>query len=136
MENHIRPLGIVFVVFGGLGVIAAVFLLLLFLAGGTALAGEDLEAARVVTIIGLTVAVFATIISLPNIIAGYGLIKERPWGRILALVLSFLNLPGFPVGTALGVYGIVVLFDERVKQRFQPQPRYMQPPRVDGQASA
>jgi len=130
MENHIKPLGIMFIIFGGLGVVAAIFLLLLFVAGGSAMALEDPEASEILVAVGLILTVLILVISVPNVIAGYGLLKCHSWARILTLILSFLSLPAFPVGTALGVYGIVVLFDDNVKRRFQPQ--YMPPPPAQG----
>ncbi len=127
MDNHIKPLGILYIVFGVMGAIAAVVILLLFIAGATLMATEDPEVGEILAILGTVVAIFLLVISVPNIIAGYGLLKFCSWARILTLILSFLNLPAFPIGTLLGVYGIVVLFDDNVKRRFQPQ--YMpQPP--------
>ena len=50
--------------------------------------------------------------SIPGLIAGVGLIKYRPWARILGIVMSILNLFTFPHGTAIGVYSMIVLFDQ------------------------
>ena len=56
---------------------------------------------------------FAIVIfSIPGVIAGVGLIKCRPWARILGIVMSILNLFTFPHGTVIGVYSIIVLFDQ------------------------
>jgi hypothetical protein len=43
------------------------------------------------------------------LVAGYGLYQRAHWGRILAIVVSFLSLIKFPVGTALGIWTLVVL---------------------------
>lgn len=48
-------------------------------------------------------------IGLPGIIAGWGLYYKRNWSRILVLILGIVNLPNFPLGTALGVYTLWVL---------------------------
>ncbi|MCP4684178.1 MAG: hypothetical protein GY867_01920 [bacterium] len=128
MEHHVKPLGILYIVFGAMGVVAALVMLLIFVVGSSALATEDPEASGVVAIVGLVFTVFLLVISLPNVIAGYGLLKYRSWARILTLILSFLNLPAFPLGTGLGVYGIIVLFDDNVKMRFHPQYRTQPPP--------
>ena len=55
----------------------------------------------------LTAIILVT--SIPNFLAGYGLLKMYSWGRILGIILSVINLPGFPIGTALGIYGLIVL---------------------------
>ena len=52
------------------------------------------------------------IFSIPGVIAGVGLIKCRPWARILGIVMSILNLFTFPHGTVIGVYSFIVLFDQ------------------------
>ena len=44
--------------------------------------------------------------------AAYGLLRRRPWGRVLALVDSSISLLSFPVGTALGAYGYWVLLPQ------------------------
>jgi hypothetical protein len=43
------------------------------------------------------------------LIAGYGLLQRRPWGRVLAIVAAILALLKFPFGTALGIYTLWVL---------------------------
>lgn len=44
------------------------------------------------------------VLALPGMLAGYGLLRRKAWGRILALIVGFLNLPNFPLGTALALY--------------------------------
>jgi hypothetical protein len=50
--------------------------------------------------------VFAAAVAL---VAGYGLLNRRPWGRIVAIVAAILALIKFPLGTALGIYTLWVL---------------------------
>jgi hypothetical protein len=50
--------------------------------------------------------VFAAALAL---IAGYGLLNRRPWGRIVAIIAAILALLKFPIGTALGIYTLWVL---------------------------
>jgi hypothetical protein len=60
---------------------------------------------------------------LPGVIAyvltGYGLLKYKSWARILAIILAILNLILFPIGTALGIYTLVIMFNEEVKALFR-----------------
>jgi putative effector of murein hydrolase LrgA (UPF0299 family) len=44
-----------------------------------------------------------------GIAAGWGLISRKRWARVLAIVLGFLALFLFPIGTALGTYTLVIL---------------------------
>jgi len=42
----------------------------------------------------------------------------RNWARILAIILSVLNLMNVPVGTALGVYTLYVMLDDETSALF------------------
>jgi hypothetical protein len=67
---------------------------------------------------------FTAVIYILGIAAGVGLLNYRPWARVLALVLCFIYLFRFPLGTALGIYGLVVLFSAAGARLFsttQPQ---------------
>jgi hypothetical protein len=55
---------------------------------------------------------------LVDVAAGYGLLNFKGWGRILAIFLAILNLIMFPIGTALGIYTLVILFNDETKALF------------------
>ncbi len=46
-------------------------------------------------------------------VAGWGLYERAQWGRIVAIVAAFLSLLRFPLGTALGIWTLVVLLGYR-----------------------
>ena len=124
METHVKTLGILHIVFGSLGVLAALAILLIF--GGIAglvNATSHLEDANVASpilgIIGGIVFVALLVISLPGLIAGIGLLEFRPWARILTIILSVIDLIHVPFGTALGVYGLWVLLSQGTEQLFK-----------------
>jgi hypothetical protein len=45
--------------------------------------------------------------------AGWGLMERAPWGRIVAIIAAFLSLLKFPIGTAIGIWTLVVLMGYR-----------------------
>jgi hypothetical protein len=47
------------------------------------------------------------------VVAGWGLMERTQWGRIVAIVAAFLSLIRFPLGTALGIWTLVVLLGYR-----------------------
>lgn len=47
------------------------------------------------------------------IAAGWGLMEHRQWGRIVAIVAAILSLLKFPLGTALGIWTLVMLLGYR-----------------------
>ena len=53
------------------------------------------------------------------ILAGFGLIKYKSWARILAIILAILNLILFPIGTALGIYTLVIMFNDEAEALFR-----------------
>ena len=123
METHTKILGVLNVVSGVLGLCLALVLVVVF-GGVAALVGAEgnPDAAIVVPILGLTgmaIVLFMVTISLPSIIIGYGLYQLRPWSRIAGIVLSIVSLISFPFGTALGIYGLWVLFSKDGERLFQ-----------------
>jgi hypothetical protein len=114
MRSHIRLLAVLQIAFGIIGILVALFVLVLF-GGIAALVGfTDPTDGKEIAIpilgaIGAISFLAITVLSLPLLIAGIGLWKEQQWGRILSLVLAALNLLNFPFGTALGIYAFWVL---------------------------
>jgi hypothetical protein len=124
VQTHVKVLGVLHLVFGALGVLAAVTLMLL-VGGAAGLAGAsgDPDAVSAVPIIGLAgtfVVMFITILSLPSAVIGIGLLQFRPWAKVAGIVLSLLHLVGFPFGTIIGVYGLWVLFSKDTEPLFAP----------------
>lgn len=132
MRDHVRILGILHIVFGVLGLLIAVILLGVFGAGAMAIAmegGSDAAAAApIMGGIGLVVCALVAVFSIPGIAAGFGLLKYRSWARILALVISALNILSVPIGTALGIYGFWVLLQNETEAMFRSPLAYAAPP--------
>jgi hypothetical protein len=125
MRDHVRILAYLHIVFGGLGAVAAIIVLLVFggiagIVGATNPGDVDARtiAMPIIGVVGLAICGFVLLLSLPGMIAGFGLLKFRRWARILTIVLSALDLPGFPIGTALGVYGLWVLLQPESERLF------------------
>lgn len=53
------------------------------------------------------------------VLAGYGLLNYKSWARILAIILAILNLILFPIGTAIGIYTLWVMFNDETKALFE-----------------
>lgn len=116
MDTHIKVIAGLYIIFGVIGILVALALGLI-IAGGGLISGDDvaiLATSIVATVIGIGVF----LASVPGIIAGIGLLKHREWARILAIILGILNLPGFPFGTALGLYALFVMLDAQAIELF------------------
>ena len=89
-------------------------------AGGGYLSGDE-TAIMITTIVASAVAGLLILISIPGIICGFGLIKYRPWARILALIMGVINLINIPFGTILGGYTLWVLMQKESESVFENQ---------------
>jgi hypothetical protein len=124
MEQHVKILAILHIVFGSLGIMLALGLLALFggIAGLIGASDYSPEAHVSIPILGGIAAFiffFLLAISLPGVIAGIGLLQFRSWARVLTIVLSVLDLIHVPFGTALGVYGLWVLLSQGSERLFR-----------------
>ena len=122
MTTHVKVLGVLFIVLSALGILAALAVGAIFGMAGfaTATAGAD-DAAVALPFIGLTgglLTAFLMIVSLPGLVAGFGLLAFKNWARILAIVLCALQLLNIPFGTIVGIYGLWVLLNRDTERLF------------------
>jgi hypothetical protein len=110
MKDHVKVIGILWIIYGVLFLGLALLALLVFFGVATIPNVEDVEPG-LLRLIGIFVSSFLGLIALPQIVGGLGLLGCREWARILMLVLSFISLPNVPFGTCLGVYTMVILFN-------------------------
>ena len=123
MTTHVKVLGVLYIALSAIGVAAALFLML---ALGTAssivgLNAEPADAAVALPIIGIAgsaLVIFLLALSLPGLIVGIGLLKLASWARIAGIVLAIIHLINIPVGTALGIYALWVLFNKDTERLF------------------
>ena len=117
MEKHIRTLAILHIVYGSLAFMAGLVVLLLL--GGIGIAMNNIPESEEMSVsvsslmvfLGFLVGTLLLVISAPGIIGGLGLLKHKEWARIVILVMGFFELLHVPVGTALGIYTLWVLFN-------------------------
>lgn len=124
MENHIRILAILLIVWGAMHLIGAFVLGLIgmgipivaFSAQSQQLGGSGEFAFTIVGIILCILAAFILLNALLGIVGGIGLMNRKPWSRIFCIVSSVVYVTNFPFGTALGIFGLWVLFNEETRQ--------------------
>jgi hypothetical protein len=122
VATHVKVLGTLFIVFGAFYVMLAFgsSMLLSTVAAIIGAQGGD-DAAIGATVLGLTGAalfVFWLCVGIPGIVTGIGLLKFKRWSRILGIVLSAIRLIQIPFGTAVGAYGLWVLFHKDTEKLF------------------
>jgi hypothetical protein len=127
MDTHVKVLAVLYILMGALGLCVAllIFFALGTVAGIVGMSASPEDAAIAVPLLGMgatALGVFLLLLSLPGIIAGWGLLKLRPWARVLGIVIAVVSLINFPIGTAIGVYGVWVLLTKETERMFSPSP--------------
>jgi hypothetical protein len=120
MNKHIDVISVLWIVSGALGILFGLLIFWMFI-GISIIPDLGWEVSQILKVVGVWAGGIIVFFSIPEIIAGIGLIKRQEWGRVLALVVSFLNLIWFPLGTALGVYSIIILLNDESVKIFNPQ---------------
>ncbi len=124
MNTHIAVVGILHILVGIYGLFGPLVMLLAmagiaivpgFLVGGP-MVGLGTSAA--VTLFGLILIGFTAITNVLGILAGFGLLQWKSWARVVLIVIAALMLIRFPYGTALGIYTLWVLLNERCGRYF------------------
>ena len=111
LEEHNRMLGILHLVYGGLHtllmllVLAAMFF---FLREAGAQPGAP--PAAFFLFFALIGGFFALIYTVPSYVAGYAMLKRKPWARAASIIAAVIEVMNMPFGTALGVYALWFLF--------------------------
>jgi hypothetical protein len=126
-QDHNKLLSILFFIKGGLlTIVAAVFVIIygMFGAifGAAMMAGPDKEAKLAGAGIGGFFIVFAIGIGLfimlfasLYLFTGWKLQKQQPIAKTMVTIASCLALLSFPLGTALGIYGLWFIFGDMGK---------------------
>jgi len=128
VRTHITILGWLLIVLHGIDVLLGLLLFLMFSGGAaaTAAGGGGAGVAAFLGGIGLFLGGILAIIGLPGVIVGWGILKQAQWARIGGVIMSVLTLFHFPIGTAIGAYGLYVLFNPETtaifEGRFSSQP--------------
>ena len=116
-RDHNKLLSIFYFVMAGLQILGGVFVALVYgVIGGAALstARRDDEQIMGGIFLGLAVVVGVVMLAIGGftLLTGFKVLRERPIGRTLGIILSILVLLSFPLGTALGIYGLWFFFGD------------------------
>ena len=123
MATHVKVIAVLCLIFGAFGVLLALFSSFIFSALA-ALVGStnDPDASAGMAVLGLTgitLTIVVLVFSIPYIICGWGLLRLRPWSRILGIILAAISLIRIPFGTIFGIYALIILFNKETEALFQ-----------------
>lgn len=118
-KEHNNLLGMLLLVYEGIqifGLVLAIFII--FGAFGFVLTQVNgAEAAPIGLAVGIVIValVFSALLLVPGMIAALKIRRERPDARGWGIAASIIALLNFPLGTALGVYGLWFLMGDMGK---------------------
>lgn len=122
VAEHVHLLAILWFVDGALLLIPAIVMAVLAGIVTSPVAwhrpADNIAFAIVPGIFGILCVVFLVSAAL-RFVAGWGLLKLEPWGRVFALVMAFLDLLHIPLGTALGIYTLFVLLPDAAGDEYR-----------------
>ena len=116
MDRHVRILGILNMVYGIVGAVAAIFILIR--SGGF----EGVYAAFNEDFIGLIAVIlvaFQLLIAAPCVLAGFYVRLLQDWARVMLIIVSAINVLNVPFGTLIGAYGLWTLMTPETDPLFQ-----------------
>ncbi|HUF03014.1 MAG TPA: hypothetical protein VMM38_02455 [Aridibacter sp.] len=123
-RDHNRLLGIFFLIISGLSALGGIFIALIYGGMGTMMLTSVREremqtVGGIFVVLAVVMSVMILIFSVFYFVTGWKIYKEAQAGRILGIIASILCLMNFPLGTALGVYGIWFFFGDMGKALYE-----------------
>ena len=114
MKTHVKVLGWLWIANGVLTILMAI--------PGLIIANMNIPNAQdsILVTVGSLLCCFVPGV-IVDVVAGYGLLNYKSWARILTIILAILNLCLFPIGTALGIYTLVVMFNQETEALFKSE---------------
>jgi hypothetical protein len=133
-KEHAKLLGLFMWIFAGLHIVivAAIMVVYLAFAGviAVAISNEPHRPGSApppppefiigIMFVAVIIALVATLVfMIPKIVAGYGLRNGKSWAKIWTIIACILAVMNFPLGTAVGVYGLWFCFGDEGKAFFE-----------------
>jgi hypothetical protein len=119
-RDHNNLLGIFFMIKGGLLILVGLLMGLIYAGVGAVMMGashrgEEQFAGGAVMVFGLFIGLLIGAIGIFDLFTGVKVRKGAAIGRIFGIIVSVMSLFSFPLGTALGVYGLWFFFGDMGK---------------------
>ena len=116
VASHLKVLAILWIVFSALRLLPGMALTALSEVGMRFLPPEVPQFVH--TILPLAGGILMISGAL-GLITGWGLLTRQSWARMLGIVMGFLSLLHFPLGTVLGIYTLWVLLPSQSEQEYR-----------------
>ena len=113
MDTHVKIIGWLWIVLGAFSILGAI-------CGVSGIYTFDyIPNPRDANLVTAGILCFLIPGGILDIIAGYGLLNFKNWARVLSIIFAILNLLNFPLGTAVAIYTLVIMFNSETKVLFE-----------------
>ena len=130
--DHSKAIGILHLVYGGFSILMMFGMCALFLGVfgfmATGQPGGEAPPMFIVTIVMVFMFLFYIVLAVPSLLAGYGLLKQRKWAKVMAIVAAVVAAMSVPFGTALCVYTLWFLFGDKGRALYDNPAHALPPP--------
>lgn len=115
-EGHNKTLGIMYLAYGALH--GLIMLMLGFFVGvmmpvvRSGMDSRDGMPLPFYIMFMTMIAVFGILFTIPSLVAGYALLKQKSWARLASIIAAVIAGMNFPVGMALCVYTFWFLYGQ------------------------
>ena len=116
MDSHVRTLGILSIIFGVVGGLGA--LVVLILMGGFVGFYDWAEGQGGYGFLAIGSVIFHLTLAVPCVVGGIFVMQYEEWARLVMIFVSALNVLNIPFGAALGAYGLWVLLQPETEPLF------------------
>ena len=142
-EQHNKYLGWSHLIHGGLFLIMVIFMLTMMgVMFSTMPTGPQGPPPALVPLMMVFMGSLYGLMLVPSLVAGYALLKRKPWARIAAIIGAVTAAMSFPIGSAVCAYTFWFMFSQpgrllydraslpltRTPELKDPEPRYIPPP--------
>ncbi|MBX3282242.1 MAG: hypothetical protein KF756_07170 [Acidobacteria bacterium] len=123
-KEHNKLVGIFLMAHGGMQALVILLLSLVYGVMGIVMMlagaknGGPILAGVIFIIVVIALVIAGALFCGSQILGGYKLLKERPNARTWGIIGSIVACLSFPLGTAVGVYGLWFLFGDMGKQLY------------------
>jgi hypothetical protein len=64
------------------------------------------------------IGILSIAMTIPSVVAGYALLRRRPWAKVAGTVAGVVAAMSFPIGSAVAVYTLWFLFGDAGRQLY------------------
>jgi len=119
LATHVMVIAVLDFIYAGLAVIGGLFVLFVFGVGAMgANEGEKAGApgwvSEMVGALGFLIFIAVVAFALLYFFAGMMLMKRKRVGKVLGIIAAVVQLFGFPIGTAIGIYALIMLNNQQL----------------------